>query len=145
MVSQSCIFWLTKPNTMALLVFKMKLFWRKEEIHEDMVNMFSEKILWELCFVHMGQHFCFPWSQSCLVSPAFIDGKVSHVAVQSSPGCFRVSMAPPSTTSLPPRSFSPSPRAVPHPCQSLFSVQIPSLLSRWHLFIWWTHMLGYQW
>lgn len=45
--------------------------------------------------------------------------KSAMVATRPSPGCFRVSMVPPSPASLPPRSFSPSPRDVPPPLPKL--------------------------
>lgn len=58
--------------------FKMKSFGGREETHKDMVDVFSEMFHWEKCFVHIGQHVGFPWSQSCSVSPASVDGEVSH-------------------------------------------------------------------
>lgn len=144
MVSQSCVFWLTKPNMMAFLVLKMKLFGRKEETCKDMVDVFSEKIncvprpYWAALLFSMEPELrgessiCRWWSQ-----PWWPHGHLLDVSVFLWFLLLQPHYHP--EASLHPRGM------FPHPCQSLLSILIPSLLSRLTFIYLMNHMLGYQW
>lgn len=112
------------------LCFKMKSFGGREETHKDMVNVFSGMFHWEKCFVHIGQHVGFPWSQSCSVNPPSVDGEVSHGGHTVISWMLLDFCGSSFCTLMITRKLLSVPQGCSPPCQSLFSILIPSLISR---------------
>lgn len=122
MVSQPCVFWLTKTEYYGFSCFQSEtsLAQRRNPWRHVQCVQWRDS-LWSMLLSLMDSaSLCFPWSQGCVLDPASIEWwrqpwwPCSHLLYVS----MFLSFLP--GPSLPSRISFPSPSAVPRSCQSLF-------------------------